>query len=160
MHRCFAVATLLGTLAASPASHAEPSFGDRFVRGTSPGEIPTGKLVTIGSLYTLSAASLGLGVVSLFSASDKSDRAENFKLSQSRGFCRDLSSEECVSYHALESDAANTRTLAIGLLGLGGLLAVGGAITAEFWSNDVSVAPTISLDPSLGGGSVGLYGHF
>jgi hypothetical protein len=160
MHRCLAVATLLGTLAASPAARAEPSFADRFVRGTSPGEIPTGKLVTVGSLYTLSAASLGLGVVSLFSASDKADRAENFKLSQPRGFCRDLASEGCVSYHALESDAANTRTLAIGLLGLGGLLAAGGAITAELWSNDVTVAPTVAVDPSLGGASLGLVGHF
>jgi hypothetical protein len=160
MHRCLAVAILLGTLAASNAARAEPAFADRFVRGTSPGEIPTAKLVTIGGLYTLSAASLGLGVVSLFSASDKADQAESFKLSQPRGFCRDLSSGPCVSYHALESDAANTRTLAIGLLGLGGLLAAGGAITAELWSNDVSVSPTVTLDPALRSGSLGLVGRF
>lgn len=160
MHRWLAVATVLGTLAASRGVRAEPSFADRFVRGTSPGEIPTGKLVTIGSLYTLSAASLGLGVVSLFSANDKANQAESFKLSQPRGFCRDLSSEACVSYHSLESDATNTRALAIGLLGLGGLLAAGGAITAELWSNDVAVTPVVGLDPSLRSGTVGLIGRF
>jgi hypothetical protein len=160
MHRWLAAATVLGTLAMSRGARAEASFSDRFVRGTSPGDIPAGKLVTIGSLYTLSAASLGLGVVSLFSASDKADQAESFKLSQPRGFCRDLSSEACVSYHSLESDATNTRTLAIGLLGLGGLLAAGGAITAELWSNDVTVTPTASLDPSLRSGTFGFVGRF
>ena len=112
MHRWLAVATLLGILAASSGVRAEPAFSDRFVRGSSPGEVTTGKLVTVGSLYTLSAASLGLGVVSLFSASSKADQAESFKLSQPRGFCRDLSSQACVSYHSLSSDATNTRTLA------------------------------------------------
>jgi hypothetical protein len=160
MHRWLAVATVLGTLAASRGVRAEPSFSDRFVRGTSPGEIPTGKLVTIGSLYTLSAASLGLGVVSLFSAGDKADQAETFKLSQPRGFCRDLSSEACVSYHSLESDATNTRTLAIGLLGLGGLLAAGGAITAELWSNDVAVTPVVGFDPSSRRATFGFFGRF
>jgi hypothetical protein len=160
MNRWLAAATLLGTLAASSGALAEPSFSDRFVRGTSPGDVPTGKLVTIGSLYTLSGASLGLGVVSLFSASDKADQAESYKLSQPRGFCRDLSSEECVGYHELQSDATNTRTLAIGLLGLGGLLAAGGAITAELWSNTVSVAPAVSFEPSLRGGSLGFVGRF
>lgn len=160
MHRWLAVAAVLGTLVASPSARAEGSFSDRFVRGTSPGDVPTSKLVTIGSLYTLSAASLGLGVVSLFSASDKADQAESFKLAQPRGFCRDLSSQECVSYHALESDATNTRTLAIGLLGLGGLLAAGGAITAELWSNDVSVTPTVAVEPSLRSASLGLLGRF
>jgi hypothetical protein len=160
MHRWLAFATLLGILAASSGARAEPAFSDRFVRGSSPGDVPTGKLVTIGSLYTLSAASLGLGVVSLFSASDKADQAESFKLSQPRGFCRDLSSQACVSYHSLESDATNTRTLALGLLGLGGLLAAGGAITAELWSNHVSVVPTGSLEPSLRGGSLGFVGRF
>ena len=111
MHRSLAVAIVLGGLAASSVARADPSVSDRFVRGTSPGELPTGKLVTIGSLYTLSAASLGLGVVSLFSASDKAKQADAFKLTQPRGFCRDLSSEACVSYHSLESDATNTRTL-------------------------------------------------
>jgi hypothetical protein len=160
MHRTLAVATLLGVLAASSDLHAEPSFSDRFVRGSSPGEVPTGKLVTIGSLYTLSGASLGLGIVSLFSASAKADRAESFKLRQPRGFCRDLSSPECVSYHSMESDAANTRTLALGLLGAAGLLAAGGAITAELWSNDVSVTPVVGLEPSLRGGSFGFVGRF
>jgi hypothetical protein len=160
MHRSLAIAIVLGTLAASSVARAEPSFSDRFVRGTSPGEIPTGKLVTIGGFYTLSAASLGLGVVSLFSASDKAKQAEDFKLSQPRGFCRDLSSEACVSYHSLESDAANTRTLAVGLLGLGGLLAAGGAITAELWSNDASIAPTVAFEPGFRGGSLGLVGSF
>jgi hypothetical protein len=160
MHRSLAVAIVLGTLVASSPARAEPSFSDRFVRGTSPGQIPTGKLVTIGSLYTLSAASLGLGVVSLFSASDKAEQAEDFKLSQPRGFCRDLSSAPCVSYHSLESDATNTRTLAIGFLGLGGLLAAGGAITAELWSNDAAIVPTVAFAPGFRGGSLGFSGRF
>jgi hypothetical protein len=65
-----------------------------------------------------------------------------------------------VSYHSLESDAANTRTLALGLLGLGGLLAAGGAITAELWSNDVSIVPTAGVVPSLRGASLGFIGRF
>lgn len=160
MHRWLGVATLLGTFAATTSARAEPSFSDRFVRGTSPGDVPAGKLVIIGSFYMLSAASLGLGVVSLFSASDKADQAETFKLSQPRGFCRDLSSEPCVAYKELESDATNTRTLAVGLLGLGGLLAAGGAITAELWSNDVKVTPTVGFEPSFRGASIGFVGRF
>jgi hypothetical protein len=46
------------------------------------------------------------------------------------------------------------------LLGLGGLLAAGGAVTAELWSNDVAVTPMVGLDPSLRSGSLGFVGRF
>jgi hypothetical protein len=126
---------------------AEPSFSDRFVRGTSPGEIPTAKIATIGSLYTLSVASVSLGVVNLVRASGQADDADAYKLGQPRGFCAELSSVSCTRYHELHSEARSTRTLGLALLGVGGLLGLGGAITAELWTNDAPVTPSVALDP-------------
>jgi len=139
-------ATLLIGLCVAGRAGAEPSFSDRFVRGTSPGEVPTAKVATIGSMYTLSAASVGLGIVNLLRAGGQRDDAEAYKLSQPAGFCADLSSAACSRYHALHSEADTTRTIGIGLLGLGGLLALGGALTAELWTNDVPVTPAVALD--------------
>jgi hypothetical protein len=139
-------ATLVASTAFSGHAHAEPSFSDRFVRGTSPGEIPTAKVVLIGGLYTLSAASLGLGVVNVVRAGAQADDAEVFKLSRPRGFCAELSSPDCARYHELHSEARTTRTVGIALFGVGGLLALGGAITAELWTNDAPVTPSVALD--------------
>lgn len=137
----FSVALLLAGRAG-----AEPSFSDRFVRGTSPGEVSTAKVVTIGSLYTLSAASFGLGVVNLLRAGSQRADADAYKVTQPAGFCVDLSSAACARYHDLHSEADTTRTIGLGLLGLGGLFALGGALTAELWQNDLPVTPTAAFD--------------
>jgi len=139
-------AIILAGLSVAGRANAEPSFSDRFVRGTSPGEVPAGKVVTIGSLYTLSVASFGLGVVNLLRAGSQRDTAEAYKLTQPAGFCADLSSANCARYHTLHSEADTTRTIGLGLLGLGGLFALGGALTAELWANDLPVTPAVALD--------------
>lgn len=128
----------------APEATAAPSFGDRFFRGTSPGALPASKAVVVGGLYLGAIASVSLGAVLLVQAGDQSDETQDFKLSQPPGFCADLASPPCGRYRRLLGEERALRTGAVGLLGLGGLLAVGGALTAEFWPNEAD-APRLGL---------------
>jgi hypothetical protein len=146
------------TVFATSAAHAEEGrFSDRFFRGTTPGALPPAKLAIVGAFYTASIASVGIGVASLIHAGQQSNDAENFKYSQPRGFCRDLASAACVSYRSLLDEERGARTTGLVLLGTGGLLALGGALTAELWKND---APRVALDVRRDGLTLGLSGEF
>jgi hypothetical protein len=106
--------------------------------------LPTQKALVIGTLYVGSLTSVGFGIASLLRAGSHSDDAEAFKLSQPAGFCTDLASVPCARYRTLLSDERSSRTTGVALLGVGGLLALSGALTAELWQNDAS-APRIAL---------------
>jgi hypothetical protein len=140
------------------ASESAGSFGDRFFRGTSPGELPTEKLAVVATLYVGAATSLGVGIATLLSAGSKHDEAESFKLSQPRGFCNDLASASCAGYRRLFDEARSQRENGFMLLGLSGLLALGGGITAELWHNDTT--PSVALDIAPGKLSLGVSGRF
>ena len=144
--------------APSPSPSPGPSFGDRFFRGTSPGEVPTEKLALVATLYVGAATSIGVGIAALVSAGSKHDDAESFKRDQPRGFCDNLASSTCATYRRLLDSERTRRETGMALLGVGGLLALGGALTAELWHNDVG--PTVALDVSGTGLSLGLHGQF
>ncbi len=144
--------------AAEPPAEAGPSFGDRFFRGTSPGELPTEKLALVAGLYVAAATSAGIGIATLVGASAKSDEADSFKQQQAQGFCHDLASPSCATYRRLLGDERARRETGILLLGVGGLLALGGGVTAELWQNDV--APEIALRVGEDGVSFGVSGRF
>jgi hypothetical protein len=135
-----------------------PSFADRFVRGTSPGALPTEKLALVATLYVGAATSIGVGIAALVSAGSKHDDAESFKLSQPRDFCGDLASSSCATYRRLLDDERSRREAGIALLGVGGLLVLGGALTAELWRNDTG--PHVAVNASATGVSLGLDGRF
>ncbi len=144
--------------APAPAKASSGSFGDRFFRGTSPGELPTEKLALIATLYVGAATSVGVGVATLLAASSKHDDAESFKHSQERFFCNDLASPSCATYRRLLDEERSRRETGYMLLGLGGLLVLGGGITAELWHNDAPPAVALRLEP--GGLSLGVSGNF
>ncbi len=144
--------------APAPANESSGGFGDRFFRGTSPGELPTEKLALIATLYVGAATSVGVGVATLFSASSKHDDAESFKHAQEPGFCNDLSSPSCATYHRLHDEERSRRETGYVLLGLGGLLVLGGGITAELWHNDE--LPAVALHVAPGELSLGVSGSF
>lgn len=141
----------------APAEEA-PSFGDRFFRGTSPGELPTEKLALVAGLYVAAATSVGVGVGSMLSASSKHDDAETFKHAQQPGFCSDLASTTCAGYRHLLDEERSRRATGLLLLGAGGLLAVGGALTAEIWHNDA--APRVALELDEDRLALGVSGRF
>jgi hypothetical protein len=143
--------------APAPASESSGSFGDRFFRGTSPGELPTEKLALIATLYVGAATSVGVGVATLLSASSKHEDAESFKHSQERYFCNDLASPSCATYRRLLGEERSRRETGYMLLGLGGLLVLGGGITAELWHNEL---PAVALSLEPGGLSLGVSGNF
>ncbi|HTQ04915.1 MAG TPA: hypothetical protein VMI54_13710 [Polyangiaceae bacterium] len=156
-----AAPTASAPTAAPPAvspSESSGSFGDRFFRGTSPGELPTEKLALIATLYVGAATSVGVGVATLFSASSKHDDAESFKHSQPRYFCDDLASPACATYRRLLDEERSRRETGYVLLGLGGLLVLGGGITAELWHNDAVPAVALSVGP--GELTLGVSGNF
>jgi hypothetical protein len=124
--------------------HHHPGFTDRFFRGTSAGTLPPPKALVIGTLYVGSLTSVGFGIASLLRAGSHSDDAEAFKLSQPAGFCANLASVACARYRSHLSDERSTRTTGVALLGLGGLLALSGALTAELWQNDPGT-PRVAL---------------
>jgi hypothetical protein len=132
-----------GAAVETPATH-RPGFGDRFFRGTSAGALPPQKALVIGTLYVGSLTSIGFGIVSLLRAGSHSEDAEAFKLSRQAGFCADLASGPCARYRTFLSDERSSRTTGMALLGVGGLLALSGALTAELWQNDAS-APRVAL---------------
>jgi hypothetical protein len=144
--------------AASAPSETGPSFGDRFFRGTTPGELPTEKLALIATLYAGAATSIGVGIASFVSAGSKHDAAENFKHAQEPGFCDDLASSSCATYRRLLDDERSRRETGIALLGLGGLLVLGGALTAELWHNET--APAVAVDVNARGVSLAVGGRF
>lgn len=143
---------------APQATESSGGFGDRFFRGTSPGELPTEKLALIATLYVGAATSVGVGVATLLSASSKHDDSQSFKHSQDRGFCNDLASPSCATYRRLLDEERSRRETGYMLLGLGGLLVLGGGITAELWHNDSPPAVALQLEP--GGLSLGVSGNF
>ncbi len=146
MHRSLTALTLLLALSLSATARAESSFADRFFYGTSPGEPSTPKLFVVGGFYTLSLASLGVGVASLFQAKSQRAEAEDFKLARPPGFCSDLASADCAAYHERVADARSTQAIGIALFGVSGLLAIGGGVTAELWHNQVTLTPAVALD--------------
>jgi hypothetical protein len=139
-------------------AEAEGSFSDRFFRGTSPGELPTEKLALVAGLYVAAATSVGIGVATLVGAGSKSDEAETFKGNQPQGFCNDLAAPSCASYRRLLADERSRRETGFLLLGLGGLFALGGGVTAELWHNDD--APNVALTLGARGISLGVRGSF
>jgi hypothetical protein len=155
---------LASTLLAATA-HAEPSaetdgraFSDRFFYGSSPGELPDAKLAVIGGMYAAAIASCAASVAFLFGAANERDRARDFKLSQEPGFCSELANDPCNQYRRLLDNEVTLRQGALGLFGVSGLLAVGGALTAELWRNER--APRVSVDAGDGSASVIVSGSF
>ena len=152
-------AALLASLLVTGMARAEePAFSDRFFYGSSQGELPDAKLAVIGGLYAGAIASAAVGSVLLFSAADEADRASAFRSAQERGFCSELSSEPCSQYRALLDSEVSLRENGLLLLGIGGLLGISGALTAELWKNDVSAR--VSFGGSGDGASVTLSGSF
>jgi len=147
------------TLLVARGAHAdEGRFSDRFFRGTSPGELRPVKVAVVGALYVAAVAGVSIGVASLLQAGQKGDEASAFKHEQAQGFCSDLASPACASYRNLldeERAAKNTGWL---LIGSGGLLALGGALTAELWKNDAAPRVAVRVAPSVV--SLGLTGRF
>lgn len=139
-------------------SEAPTPFSYRFFRGTTPGALPTEKLALVATLYVGAATSIGMGVASLVSAGSKQDDANAFKHAQAPGFCNDLASSSCATYRRLLDEERARRETGIALLGLGGLLALGGALTAELWHNDVG--PAVAVDVNARGLALGLGGRF
>jgi hypothetical protein len=156
--RLAALTAAVGLLLARGVHAEESRFGDRFFRGTSPGELPTAKLVVVGGLYAGAIASVSLGVVSLLKSGSKHDDAEAFKHDQPPGFCSDLSSPSCTSYRGLHDEQRSARNTGYLLLGAGGLLALSGALTAEFWHNDA--APRVALELGPRALTLGVSGNF
>jgi hypothetical protein len=144
--------------AGAPSRSPSTSFGDRFFRGTTPGELPTEKLALVATLYVGAATSIGVGIAALVSAGSKQNDAESFKQGAPRGFCDDLASSTCATYRRLLDSERSRRETGMALLGVGGLLVLGGALTAELWHNDVGSA--VALDVSPSGLSLGLHGRF
>lgn len=144
--------------AVTPPRH-KPGFSDRFFRGTSPGALPTEKALVVGTLYVGSLTSLGFGIASLLGASSQADDAEAFKLRQQPGFCADLASRACIDYRDILSDERSSRTRGFALLGVGGLLALSGALTAELWQNDAR-APRVAFTFDRTGAFVGAGANF
>jgi hypothetical protein len=140
------------------ASAPSTSFGDRFFRGTTPGELPTEKLALIATLYVGAATSVGVGIAALVSAGSRHDDAQRFKFSQEPNFCADLASSTCAAYRGLLDAERSRRETGYALLGVGGLLALGGALTAELWPNEA--APHVALDVNAHGLSLGVSGRF
>jgi hypothetical protein len=136
-------ASVPAALEATPPAH-EPGFADRFFRGTSPGRLPPPKALIVGTLYAGALTSVGFGIASLLRAGSRSDEAESFKLSQPPGFCADLAGASCAGYRNLLSDERSTRATGLALLGVGGVLALSGALTAELWQNDAR-APRVAV---------------
>ena len=152
-----AALTTAVVLSTSAARAQESRFSDRFFRGTSPGELPTAKLVTVGTLYVAAVASVSLGTVSLVQAGARGREAASYKHQQAPGFCSDLASASCADYRSLVDEERSKRNVGLILLGAGGLFTLAGALTAELWHND---APRVALDVRPGGISVGLSGQF
>jgi hypothetical protein len=134
---------------ARPAVEAFLFAGDE-VR--NPGDPGTAKLITLMSLYSLSAGSLALGTVFGFQALTQKSNTDDFRDAQPRGFCVDPTAPACVEYDDLRSSQnASARTSGI-FLGMGALFFVGGAVTAQLWPNsktEIAVVPFVS--PGEGG---------
>jgi len=140
------------------AAAEESRFSDRFFRGTSPGELPGAKVAVVGALYVGAVTSLSIGVASLVQAGQKSDDADEFRSAQMPGFCNDLASPACASYRGQLDEERAARNVGWILLGSGGLLALGGALTAELWQNDA--APEVAVGVTPGGFTLGVSGKF
>lgn len=149
---------LAGTFVSAPAQAEEPAFSDRFFYGSSSGELPDAKLALIGGFYASAIASSAVGVVLLFGAAEEADQADAFKRSQEPGFCHQLTSDACLQYRGLLDDERDLRQNGLLLLGVGGLLGLSGALTAELWSNDAS--PRVSAGATTDGAGVILTGEF
>jgi len=152
-----AALTAAVVLTTSGARAEEARFSDRFFRGTSPGELPAAKMVTVGALYAAAVASVSLGTVSLIQAGQRGDAASTYKHEQAPGFCNDLASPSCANYRSLLDEERSKRNVGLILLGTGGLLTLAGALTAELWQNE---APRVALDVRPDGMSLGISGNF
>lgn len=145
--------------AAPPPGKSSPTaFSDRFFRGTTPGELPTEKIALVATLYIGAATSIGVGIAALVSAGSKQNDAESFKQSAPRGFCDNLASSDCATYRRLLDVERSRRETGMALLGVGGLLVLGGALTAELWHNDQG--PELAVDVNATGLSLALRGRF
>lgn len=144
---------------ASPPPPRDPAFADRFFRGTSTGALPTEKALVVGTLYVGSLTSVGFGIASLLRAGTHNDDAEAFKRAQQPGFCANLASASCARYRTLLSDERASRTTGVALLGVGGLLALSGALTAELWQNH-RIAPRFALSFDRSGAFFGAGANF
>lgn len=144
--------------APAPSKSSSTSFSDRFFRGTTPGELPTEKIALVATLYVGAATSVGVGIAALVSAGSKHNDAESFKHSAPQNFCDDLASSTCATYRRLLDVELSRRETGMALLGVGGLLALGGALTAELWHNDQ--APELAVQVNATGLSLGLHGRF
>jgi hypothetical protein len=150
---------LAATAHAQPAAETRgPAFSDRFFYGSSPGELPDSKLAVVGGMYAAAVASSAVGVAFLFGAADERDRARDFKLSQERGFCNELANDPCNQYRRLLDNEVKLRQGALALFGVTGLLAAGGALTAELWRNDNT--PSVAAFAGDGFASVLVSGSF
>jgi hypothetical protein len=152
------VLTALILLTARGAEAEEGRFSDRFFRGTSPGELRPAKVAVVGALYVAAVASISIGAASLIQAGQKGDDADAFKREHTQGFCNDLASPTCASYRNLLDEQQEARNTGWILLGSGGLLALGGVLTAELWKNDA--APRVAVQVGPGALSLGLSGRF
>jgi len=123
-----------------PSASSNVDFGDRFFRGTSPGELPAPKVLVVSTFYAAAIASISVGVASLIRAGNQGDKAETYKLSQPAGFCNDLASQSCTTYRTLFAEEQETRTSSYLLFGAGGLAALSAALTAELWPNELPAA--------------------
>ncbi len=149
---------LASTLAPALARAEEPAFSDRFFYGSSSGELPDAKLAVIGGLYAGAIASVAVGGVLVVGAMSEGGRANDFKQSQPRGFCNELTSDACTLYRELLEDETSQRERGFLLLGVGGLLGLSGALTAELWKNDAG--PRVSFGAATDGASVSVSGTF
>lgn len=140
------------------AEHGGPAFSDRFFYGSSPGELPDAKLAVIAGMYAAAVASSAVGVAFLFGAANEGERARDFRLAQEPGFCSELAHDSCNQYRRLLDNEVKLRQGALGLFGVGGLLAVGGALTAELWRNES--APRVAVGAGDGFASVSVSGSF
>jgi hypothetical protein len=141
------------------AAASAPTFGDRFFRGTSPGELPAPKVLVVSTFYAASLASIVVGATNLVRAGNQGDDAETYKLAQTPGFCNDLSSDPCVTYRRLLDEERETRTMGLALFGAGGIALLAGALTAELWPNDKST-PKVSLFFDRSGGGFTAFAKF
>jgi hypothetical protein len=133
---CAAAATLgaAPARAQSASLTASPSWSDRLFVGTSPGEPSSAKLVTISSLYALSAVSLGTATYFGIASVSKQSQADSVRDASPSGFCA-YGGAACDRYAALRSDQNAAAHRAWFLVGSSALLLLSAGLTAELWPN-------------------------
>jgi hypothetical protein len=156
---CLLLVTSAAQADPAPAPAAPIAFGDRFFRGTTPGELSAPKVLVVSTLYAASLASGIVGVASLISASNQGDEAEEYKSEQAPGFCNEIASGACTGYRGLLDEERELRTTGFALLGVSGLSIVAAALTAELWPNETS-QPNVALALDANGAGLTAFGSF